>query len=61
MVIEFRRVTRAGNNVHAELYFDHVLVAPNFNCTPGEFTRLVERLNAGSDVTGDEEVIVSQA
>lgn len=53
MKIEFRRVTRAGNNVHAEMYFNGVLVAPGLNCTPEEFSRftfLLIRLNEEDEI-----------
>ena len=58
MKIEFRNVTRAGNNVNCAVYFDDIIVAPHLNCTPAEFDRILFLLGRLNE---EDEIVVSEA
>ena len=48
MIIEFRNVTKAGNNVHCGIFFDSIFVA-TLNCTPLEFDNLKKMLRYAAE------------
>lgn len=60
MLIDFRNTTKVGNNVSTSMFFDGMVVARQFHCTPAEFDEFVRILNAGAEETGNEGVTVSQ-
>jgi hypothetical protein len=61
MKIEFRKVTRAGNNVTCQVFFDGIIVAPQLHCTPKEYEELLTTLKKDHEVTSTIEVSSSEA
>jgi hypothetical protein len=59
MKIEIKKVSQAGNNVYADMYFDGIRVTPHgIHCSPAELERFITGLQGGMVLAHFDSVVV---